>query len=197
MKILAQGAEAIVYEHDDVIIKERISKEYRIPEIDTKLIKSRVKKEAKILEKLKILGINVPKIIKVENNSIYMEKIEGSPLKGVLKDENSEDLMKKAGRIVAQIHNNDIVHGDLTTLNFIVNDELFLIDFGLSFTSSKVEDKAVDLYVFERSLKCAHKESYLKMFYEGYSEMGMNEVLKRLEQVRLRGRKREESESPI
>lgn len=194
MKILAQGAEAIVYEDGDIIIKERISKNYRIPEIDSKLIKTRTKREAKILQKLYENRLHAPKLFKTEENRIYMEKIDGITVKQAINDENASDLMKKVGEIVAKLHNLDIVHGDLTTMNFLIkNNEIYVIDFGLSFFSSKEEDKAVDLYVFERALKCGHKEEYSDAFYQGYMSIGSNNVLKRLENVRLRGRKREET----
>lgn len=193
MKVIAVGAEAIIYNDNNLIIKERVSKNYRIPEIDSKLIKSRTKKEAKILGKLFESGLKVPKLIKTEENKIYMEFIEGNTLKSVLNDENQQLLMGIAGEMIGKMHNLDIIHGDLTTLNFIYNFSLFLIDFGLSFFSTKDEDKAVDLYVFEKAIKCSHKESYIESFYEGYSKVGSEGVIKKLESVRLRGRKREES----
>lgn len=192
---IAQGAEAIVYEDGNTIIKERVSKQYRIPELDARLIKSRTKKEAKILSNLRDKSVNVPKILKVEDNKIFMEKIIGNSLKSSLNDSNQVKYMAEVGRIVASMHNLDIVHGDLTTLNFILDNEgqIFVIDFGLSFYSNKDEDKAVDLYVFEKAIKCGHDEGYLESFYKSYSENGSSTALKKLESVRLRGRKREES----
>lgn len=192
MKLIAQGAEANIYDANDFIVKERISKTYRIPELDSKIIKSRNKKEAKILIFLKEKNLNVPKYIKTEGNKIYMEKIVGDSLKSALNDTNRVSYMEEAGKLVAQMHNLDVIHGDLTTLNFLINSKLFMIDFGLSFNSPKDEDKAVDLYVFERAIKCGHKEEYLIPFYKGYLENGSASVIKRLESVRLRGRKREE-----
>lgn len=190
---IAQGAEAIVYEDNNIIIKERISKGYRVPQLDSKLIKSRTKKEAKILNFLSEKSLKVPKILKIEENKIFMEKIIGNSLKASLNDNNNSQYMEEVGRIVAIMHNLDVVHGDLTTLNFIVSNEaIFIIDFGLSFYSNKDEDKAVDLYVFERAIKCGHKEEYLESFYNSYSQHGSESVLKKLESVRLRGRKREE-----
>ena len=189
---IAQGAEANLYEDNNMIIKERVSKKYRIPQLDSKLIKSRTKKEAKILIFLKEKNLNVPKILKVEDNRIFMEKIPGTTLKNSLNDNNYIAYMEAVGKLVALMHELDIVHGDLTTLNFLINQEIFIIDFGLSFYSGKNEDKAVDLYVFERAVKCGHKEEYLEPFYKSYSENGSKDVLKKLESVRLRGRKREE-----
>ena len=52
MKIIARGAEAVLYKENNSLIKERIKKSYRIPEIDIPLRKIRTRREAKILEKL-------------------------------------------------------------------------------------------------------------------------------------------------
>lgn len=98
------------------------------------------------------------------------------------------------------------MHGDLTTSNMLLktprdNDEqtlnvVYFIDFGLSFISSSFEDKAVDLYVLERALLSTHSQHAAFLFdniLEGYQieyKTGYEQVLDRLNQVRLRGRKR-------
>lgn len=193
MNLIAQGAEARVYEDGDVVIKERMPKSYRIPEIDTKITRSRTKREAKTMVALAKLDIGVPKLIATEGNKIYMEKVSGTPLKHCLDDANHLQLMHDAGTMVARMHNAGIIHGDLTTLNFIQGSRLYLIDFGLSFCSLKDEDRAVDLYVFEKAIICGHPDKYIAPFYKGYSTEGSIETLRRLENVRLRGRKREGS----
>jgi TP53 regulating kinase and related kinases len=76
--------------------------------------------------------------------------------------------------------------------------EIVLIDFGLATQSIQDEDRAVDLYVLERAFGSTHPKQEA-MFaqevlesQEGYrgSFKGSKVVLKRLEEVRLRGRKR-------
>src|SRR3712207_9557933 len=43
------------------------------------------------------------------------------------------DICYKIGRCAALLHANNIIHGDLTTSNFVINKErLVLLDFGLS-----------------------------------------------------------------
>lgn len=72
-----------------------------------------------------------------------------------------------------------------------------LIDFGLASQSVHEEDRAVDLYVLERAFGSSHPRAE-KLFEsevlgaKGYagSYKGANVVLKRLADVRLRGRKR-------
>jgi Kae1-associated kinase Bud32 len=63
---IAQGAEAILYKDKGKVIKDRISKAYRIPQIDIKLRKERTKTEARILHKLRRANVNVPNVLKVD-----------------------------------------------------------------------------------------------------------------------------------
>ena len=71
-----------------------------------------------------------------------------------------EDLLKLIGKILAQLHQADLIHGDLTTSNMMLlaEDKICLLDFGLSSTSASVEEKAVDLYVLERAFSSTHPE---------------------------------------
>ena len=71
------------------------------------------------------------------------------------------------------MHKNGIMHGDLTTSNFIINKKkLFLIDFGLASRTEKPDDHAVDLRLFKEILNSAHAkvmEKSWKNFQNGYS----------------------------
>jgi TP53 regulating kinase and related kinases len=110
------------------------------------------------------------------------------------------------GAAVRRMHDEDVVHGDLTTSNVIVQagggGGVVLIDFGLSVASAGEEDKAVDLYVLERAVVAtvpARAAGYVGAFLRGYSGGGGGggggggaaAVLARLEEVRARGRKRD------
>jgi Kae1-associated kinase Bud32 len=190
MKEIARGAEAVIYENKNQIIKNRLKKNYRLSEIDDELRSQRTKREAKLLKKLKI---NHPKLIETdENEKIIMEKIEGVKLRDVL--DNEPLIAKKAGEMTADLHNQNIIHGDLTTSNIIVNNkkELFLIDFGLSFQSHKTEDKAVDIHLFKQALNSKHYKVYekaLKEFLSGYKKAkNYDLIMQRLKAVELRGR---------
>jgi len=75
--------------------------------------------------------------------------------------------------------------------------EVILIDFGLASHSTQNlqdEDRAVDLYVLERAFAATHPaaEPLFKEVLRAYGESfkGAKTVLRRLEDVRLRGRKR-------
>lgn len=72
--------------------------------------------------------------------------------------------------------------------------DIYLIDFGLTSSTIQDEDRAVDLYVLERAFSATHPAAE-HLFHEvleayGKSYKGAKSVLKRLEGVRLRGRKR-------
>ena len=195
---IASGAESIIYVNsEDQIEKDRILKSYRIPEIDITLRTSRTRREAKILQKLTMLKIPVPQVLSVKSDCIVMEHIEGIQLKKIL--DTQPFLAKRIGEHLARMHENNIIHGDLTTSNMILNHakplpELYFIDFGLSFISTRIEDKAVDIHLFKQALESKHfsvdKEAY-RFFLEGYHLKNRDEILKRLEEVETRGRYKE------
>jgi Kae1-associated kinase Bud32 len=197
MKVLSRGAEAIIYEKNNKILKSRPEKSYRIKEIDSKLRKYRTRRESKLLEKLEKIDFQSPKLIDVseERADIFMEKIDGKKLRDVINKKNFVVYCKKIGELIAILHNNNIVHNDLTTSNFIVgkNNKLYLIDFGLSFVSLKVEDKAVDLHLLKQALESKHYDIFedaFKIILEEYSKKykQAQDVLNRLKKVESRGR---------
>jgi TP53 regulating kinase-like protein len=193
-QIIAQGAEAIITRKEDGVMKDRIPKKYRLLQLDQKIRKQRTKKEAKILEKAATL-IPVPKIIKTdEKEKIEMQFIEGKKLSDSL--DNLKDnikICKFIGKQIALLHDNNIIHGDLTTSNMIYSDsKVYFIDFGLSLESSKIEDKAVDLHLIKQALEAKHFKNYKRFFkaiLDGYKiSKDYKETLKRLEAVEKRGR---------
>lgn len=121
-----------------------------------------------------------------------------------------KDLMRRIGRLVGMLHKAGVVHGDLTTSNLMLRSvgevaenenqnpsmegEIVLIDFGLAVQSVQDEDRAVDLYVLERAVGSTHPrtEPFFEVLLQGYRESyrGAGQTLKRLEEVRMRGRKR-------
>jgi TP53 regulating kinase-like protein len=150
------------------------------------------------------------------NEWIRLRKAAGAE-EGV-DDKELRDLMVRVGRAVGSLHKIGIVHGDLTTSNLmlrsnkaqmangdgsgaghggaakLLDGEIVLIDFGLASQNTQDEDRAVDLYVLERAFGSTHPRAenlfgeVLKAY--GDSFRGANVVLKRLEDVRMRGRKR-------
>ncbi|TID13006.1 kinase-like protein [Venturia nashicola] len=76
----------------------------------------------------------------------------------------------------------------------ILQGQIMLIDFGLAVQTVQDEDRAVDLYVLERAFGSTHPQAgdlfleVLKAYSRSFE--GASIVLKRLEDVRLRGRKK-------
>ena len=194
---LSKGAEAVIYRSVNKIIKERVRKSYRIPELDLKLRKYRTKTEAKLLNEARRIGINTPRIVEVREFSIIMEFINGEKVKNILNKINQEErkaISFEIGKSIGKLHAYGIVHGDLTTSNMILSDgKVFFIDFGLGFFSKRIEDFATDLSVLKESLKATHYK-YLNEIWnkiiEGYkaSNPHWKEILSHLEKVEMRGR---------
>ena len=200
MEQIGKGAEAVIYLNEGKVLKDRISKSYRLPEIDAKLRKARTRREAKVIEKLNQIGVPGPKLLSMNDTKmqIEMSHISGPKVRDILHT-NSTALCKEMGKKIGIMHANGIIHADLTTSNMILNksekgDEINFIDFGLSFFSEKDEDKAVDLHLMDRALESKHYELYpacWEAVVEGYKQGNpeADKVLKRLEKVvELRGR---------
>jgi TP53 regulating kinase-like protein len=193
-KIIQQGAEAIISLENNQIIKNRVKKGYRLPALDEKLRKKRTKSEAKIIEKLNQI-INVPKIISVAENEIMMEFLDGKKLSQDLESLDYKSICKKIAETIAKLHDQDIIHGDLTTSNMIFKDEkVYLIDFGLAFHSHRIEDKAVDLHLIKQALDAKHfsiAEECFKIILENYNAIKSEEIIDRIKKIESRGRYKE------
>ncbi len=198
-KIIAQGAEALITKKDNTIIKHRIKKGYRLQILDEKIRKQRTRKEARILQKVSSL-IPVPRLLSTseETTTLNLEYIKGKKLSqhlNILK--NNEEICKTIGQQLAKLHDTNIIHGDLTTSNMIIspNNKLYFIDFGLSFDSPRVEDKAVDLHLLKEALEARHYQKAKTLFkavLEGYQiSKNTSLVLQRLKAVEKRGRYKE------
>lgn len=194
--IIQQGAEAVILLSNNNIIKRRLKKSYRLPELDEKIRKARTKREFTLLEKASKL-IPIPKIIKLNPSyEIDMEFIDGKKLSESLDSlPNKIEICKIIGKQIATLHDNDIIHGDLTTSNMLYSkkeNKLYFIDFGLGFTSKKVEDKAVDLHLIKEALESKHfniSHEAFQAILDGYnSSKNCKQVLERLKKVESRGR---------
>ena len=102
-----------------------------------------------------------------------MQNIDGKTVRDT-QDNEIVKVCNEIGKIVGTMHKNGIMHGDLTTSNFIVHKKkLFLIDFGLASRTEKPDDHAVDLRLFKEILNSAHAkimEKSWKNFQKGYSK---------------------------
>lgn len=181
------GAEALLSFNEDTVVKERVPKTYRNAELDEYLRTVRNRKEAKLLAKSPVRS---PKLISADTYSITMERIHGPRLRDVLNTKNAAHFGSQLGTIIRKLHDANIIHGDLTTSNILVEHEkdLVIIDFGLSVESPRFEDRAVDLHVLRETLEGTHVAEK-DMFWESFSKAyGDETVLKTLAEVETRGR---------
>jgi Kae1-associated kinase Bud32 len=201
IQLISQGAEAKIFldEKNNLILKDRIAKSYRLSELDKKIIKQRTKAETKLLIKAnQVINTPLPKESK-EINQIIMPYIEGKKLSNSLNDfplEEQKEIMKKIGESISKLHQNDIIHGDLTTSNMILKDKkVFFIDFGLGYISKKIEDRAVDIHLLKQALESRHFQNWEVLFQEFQKSYSKNypeakTVFERLTAVEKRGRYR-------
>jgi Kae1-associated kinase Bud32 len=123
-----------------------------------------------------------------------MTFLDGEKISEVLEDKNYLNISEEIGKRVKELHLMDIIHGDLTTSNMILaDDKIHLIDFGLSFFSKKIEDKAVDIHLLKSALESKHHRIYDKCFkriIKVYLEDNPSgkEIIAKIKTVESRGR---------
>jgi len=204
--LIKKGAEANLYLEEwhgrKVIRKHRVSKRYRVPELDMEIRSHRTIHEPQIIHKAKEAGVPTPTIFMVDTAeaTILMEFVEGKQVKQVLDHLSPEErhrLCRHIGELIGRLHNHGVIHGDLTTSNMILtpHGKVVFVDFGLSERSTELEARGVDLHLMKRALQSTHykyaKDSF-EAVTEGYSEItGDNEaknVMGKIREIEKRGR---------
>ena len=162
MKLIKKGAEADIYQtnwqNSKAILKIRKVKNYRNSSLDSKIRKQRTIKESQMISHARTFGIPTPLVyfVNLEKSYIIMQEIPGTPVHD-LSESKIIKLSKEIGKLVGMLHKNGIMHGDLTTSNFILfKNTVYVIDFGLSQNTIKHEDHAVDLRLIKEILNSAH-----------------------------------------
>ncbi|CAM9289901.1 unnamed protein product, partial [Phaeothamnion confervicola] len=135
LELLSQGAEARVFATEfcgrPAVVKERFPKKYRrLPALDQKLTKARTLQEVRCHVKVRCAGVDTPCIYMVDSDAsrIYMERLCGltvkqwlrENMKGQPKPERALRIAQAIGAAVALIHDAGVIHGDLTTSNFML-----------------------------------------------------------------------------
>ena len=187
-----QGAEAIVTFREGKAEKHRLSKRYRVPELDRRLISERTRAEAKLIALSRKGGVPTPFIIDITGDTIVMEQVAGPLLAQCLTGPN----LRKTGRMTGDLHAAGIVHGDLTTSNVIIRSDdnrAVLIDFGLAQVTQEIEQRGVDIHVLFQTLESTDPDRAGDLrgsFIQGYCETfgGAREVIAREHEIELRGR---------
>lgn len=201
MKLVKKGAEADIYvtiwNGLDSILKIRKKKDYRVHSLDMRIRTLRTIREAKMISEAKSFGITTPLVYFVDEKKceIYLQLIKGK----LVRDLSLNKIIKictEIGKIVGTLHKNGILHGDLTTSNFILSNQgLVILDFGLSQKTDKVDDYAIDLRLFKEVLNSAHaqivEDAWLS-FVLGYRKILGNmlteKVLSHVSVIEKRGR---------
>jgi TP53 regulating kinase-like protein len=201
MKLLKKGAEGDVYltlwNNQKAILKARKKKSYRNTSLDQRIRKQRTIHESEIISKVKSFGICTPLIFYVDtkNCTIMMQHISG-----ILVHDLSELKLikscKEIGKIVGTMHKHGIMHGDLTTSNFVVSKgKIFVLDFGLANKTNKAEDHAVDLRLFKEILSSAHIKimnkawsNFLKGYKAAVGSSRFNKITNLVGVIESRGR---------
>ena len=201
LRLIKKGAEADIYltvwNGRKSILKIRKRKEYRNEILDGRIRTLRTIREAKMISEVKSFGVNTPLVYFVDQNKfkIYLQFIAGElvrdlPNKMIIK------ICEKIGKIVGTLHKNGIMHGDVTTSNFIfASDKLTILDFGLAQRTDKIEDHAIDLRLFKEVLNSAHViivNHAWSSFLRGYGKIVGNsrkeKVISQVSDIEKRGR---------
>ncbi len=194
MELLYRGAEAEIWKSEwlgiPCVIKKRVRKTYRHPALDERIIKTRIRNEARMLI-LARQKINTPHVLDMRGDELVLEWIEGEKVRDILyRNENTHELGYEMGRVVKSLHENGIIHNDLTTSNFIYDGEdLWLIDFGLATRSKRLEDMATDLVVFKRMMKASHWDVFDDVwpaFLRGYK--AEDRIIKKIGEIERRAK---------
>ncbi len=191
-----RGAEADIYLVEwsgrQAVSKVRTPKPYRHEELDATIRKQRTVHEANFMSAAKAAGVMTPFVHFVDpvNAEIIMEFVEGENVR----DTMTPDLCYEMGCYAAMLHASNIIHGDLTTSNFITNKKLVLLDFGLSYYSERVEDMATDIRLIKEVFTSAHiavKKAFPR-FVEGYASVAgrkrTEKILENVKEIEQRGR---------
>ena len=191
-KLIYRGAEAEIYLgrwfDEKAIHKIRLPKLYRNTSLDSKIRSSRTIREASLLAHARSVGVPTPIVFFVDATagSMVMHYVPGQTMKEII-DHRETDvtwLAEEVGINTAILHMNNIVHGDLTTSNFIVGKRVVFIDFGLAFRSNRLEDKAVDLHLIKEVLGSAHiqvSENIFNHVLKGYAKVMGDDFVKNLQ----------------
>jgi TP53 regulating kinase-like protein len=183
--LIKKGAEANLFLEEwqgrKVIMKRRLPKKYRLPEIDEKIRTYRTVHESQLLHYAKEAGVPTPIIFMVDltDSNIIMEFIEGKQVKQVFNNLSPEErggLSRHIGELIGRLHRNGIVHGDLTTSNMILapSGKVVFVDFGLGEKTVELEPKGVDLHLMKRAFQSVHfryAEECFTAVLDGYAQV--------------------------
>ena len=143
---LAQGAEAVIYLKDGKIVKERVSKNYRIPQLDEKIRKKTTRFESRLLERAAQV-VNVPKILKSCDKAmvIEMEFLEGEKLRDLVDNMSPEEMRRVVKLIPVDIETEASGGITLDNIGEVAGAGVKVISVGALTHSAKALDISLEL----------------------------------------------------
>ncbi len=193
VKLVGKGAEAKLklaeFSGKLAVCKYRVKKSYRCAALDESIRAKRTRNEAKVMREAQSNGVNTPLMLGVDEvgKKIYFTLIDGV----VLEDKKtvSQKEIQECGQQLAKLHIAGIAHGDFTTSNVMSDGKsVFVIDFGLSEFSRKLEDQATDFLLFFKSVDEKKFEDFLYGYGKTAGEKQTKLVLDRMKKILSRGR---------
>jgi TP53 regulating kinase-like protein len=196
MRKISEGAEAELYETSFLglraVLKRRSKKGYRVERLDTRIRLTRTKTEARLLEAAARL-VRCPAVLMVGKYEIWLERVDGTTLnalveKGSLKEARYCTIAGVAGGYLGKLHTNNIVHGDYTPANLMLdrNGRLWVIDFGLAEDSNALEEMALDVLLIKRAIPVRAYSRFMKSYCSEFGRGSL--VLNKLKEIERRGR---------
>lgn len=189
LKLINKGAEADIFvtswNGKKCVLKIRNKKSYRNEMLDIKIRTLRTIREAKMISEVRTFGVTTPLVYFVDQKKckIYLQFISGK----LVRDLTPELIISKCneiGKIVAKLHLNGVMHGDLTTSNFISSGKhLVILDFGLAQKTDRIEDYAIDLRLFKEVLNSIHADIFddaWNSFLRGYQYVSGKSLTERI-----------------
>ncbi|MCL5677850.1 MAG: Kae1-associated serine/threonine protein kinase [Candidatus Thermoplasmatota archaeon] len=199
--VLKIGAEARIsrtyFLGRKAVLKQRVRKSYRDERLDRRITVQRIRNEARCMVAARNAGLNVPRIYDVDEDEgrIVMEFIDGRRLNQLLYEADRQyriSLETLLGSSIGLMHSSGISHGDITTSNVIVRDDLlYFIDFSFASRFANEETMGVDIRLLREVYRSTHTEfeSELGLIEDAYLRNGgKHEILEKADEIQSRAR---------
>ncbi len=147
------------------------------PEIGQRIVEN---ESFEFRKKLKLIGINTPKLFSISYDEIIEEYIKGGNLYFYFHTENTNHLAFQAGKITGLLHKNGFVFIDNKCQNFLVDkNKVIRIDLGFIQKSESIFAQSMDVGSFLASILDLKPQLYRKVakeFLSGYLQITHNQI---------------------
>ena len=121
---------------------------------------SRTIKEAQSISRARSCGVLSPLVYFMDTKecSITIQYIDGILVRD-LSGIKFDNACRKIGSMAATLHKNGIMHGDMTTSNFLLGKKgMYMIDFGLSISTIKIDDLSRSYILIDQNQSCTSSQ---------------------------------------